>query len=504
MNTVGKGVCYLVGAGPGDPGLATVKCRECIEKADVLVYDALSSPELLRWAKAGCEKVFVGKRAKNHAMPQDEINALIVRETEAGKIVVRLKGGDPMIFGRGGEEADELAQAGVRFEIVPGISSTIAGPAYAGIPVTHRDHCSQLTIFTGHEDPTKDESSIDYAHLARTPGTKVFVMGVARIPQITASLIDGGQNPNTPMAMTRWATTGQHRTIVGTVGTMAEIVEREGFKSPAVAVIGDVVLERDKINWFETRPLFGKRVVVTRTREQAGSLSKELSDLGADALELPTIRIGHPEDRAGFAEMVTSVHTYDWLIFTSPNGVSRFFDAFFSTYSDARSLGGARIAAIGPGTAAKLKEYRFATDLIPEKHVAEGLVEAFTKESIENQTMLWVRGEDARDVVYDGLTALGAIVDECIAYRTMTETEDETGAQETFRESGADVVTFTSASTAANFFKLGLPWPEGCVAASIGPITSAELLKHGHPPEIEAKEASIPSLTAAIREYFAV
>lgn len=503
MSNQGRGICYLVGAGPGDPGLATVKCRECIEEADVLVYDALSSFELLRWAKVSCEMVYVGKRAKNHAMTQDEINALIVRETEAGRKVVRLKGGDPMIFGRGGEEAAELAEAGVLFEIVPGISSTIAGPAYAGIPVTHRDHCSQLTIFTGHEDPTKDESGIDYEHLAKTPGTKVFVMGVARIPSITKELIAGGQSADTPMAMTRWATTGEHRTIVGTVGTMAEIVEREGFKSPAVAVIGNVVKEREKINWFETRPLFGKRIVVTRTREQAGELSKSLNRLGAEALEIPTIRVDQPEDREGFVEGVGSVHTYDWLIFTSPNGVTHFMEAFFKVYSDARSLGGARIACIGPGTAAKLKEYRFATDLLPEKYVAEGLVDAFKNESIENQTMLWIRGADARDVVYDGLTALGAIVDECIAYRTVTESEDLTGAQERFRENGADVITFTSASTAENFFKLGLPWPEGCVAASIGPVTTVELLKHGHAPEIEAKEASIVGLTNAIREYFA-
>ena len=498
----GSGICYLVGAGPGDPGLATVKCRDCIAEADVLVYDALSSPKLLTWAKPDCEFVYVGKRAKNHAMPQDEINALIVRETEAGKVVVRLKGGDPMIFGRGGEEAAELAEAGVPFEIVPGISSTIAGPAYAGVPVTHRDHCSQLTLFTGHEDPTKNESSIDYAHLAKTPGTRVFVMGVSRMRAITTALIDGGESPDTPMSLTRWATTGRHKTLVGTVATIADLVEENDFKSPAVAVIGDVVKEREKINWFETKPLFSKRIVVTRTREQAGALSRQLEKKGADVLELPTISIELPDDKVEFAQMVTDVHTYDWVIFTSPNGVSKFFDAFYSSYADARSFGGARIAAVGPSTAAKLKEYRFATDLLPENYVAEGLVDAFKDESIENQTMLWVHGAEARPVVFDGLTALGAIVDECIAYETVPLTEDKLGVQQQIKEEGADVITFTSASTVENFFALGLPWPEGCVAASIGPVTTAALVVNGKPPEIEAIEATMPSLVEAIEAYF--
>ncbi|MDA7862040.1 uroporphyrinogen-III C-methyltransferase, partial [Akkermansiaceae bacterium] len=248
-----KGTCYLVGAGPGDVGLVTLKAKECIEKCDVLVYDALSSAELVGWTKKGCELIFAGKRALDHAIPQDKINDLIVEKTLEGKIVTRLKGGDPMIFGRGGEEAAELAEAGVKFEIVPGISSTIAGPAYAGIPVTHRDHCSQLTIFTGHEDPTKEDTSLDFEQLAKAPGTKVFVMGVARLRGICEKFIDRGASSSTPIALTRWATTGKHRTIEGTLKTIADIAEKENFKSPAVAVVGNVVKERKKINWFETR-----------------------------------------------------------------------------------------------------------------------------------------------------------------------------------------------------------------------------------------------------------
>ena len=497
-----SGICYLVGGGPGDLGLVTLRAKECIENADVLVYDALSNSELINWTKPGCVKIHVGKRAKDHTMPQDQINALIVEQTKAGKSVVRLKGGDPMIFARGGEEAAELAAAGVPFEIVPGISSSIAGPAYAGIPVTHRDHNTQLTIFTGHEDPTKGYSSIDYAQLAKAPGTKVFLMGVARLREITGAFIEHGAKAQTPIALTRWATTGSQKTIVGTLATIADIAEAENFTSPAVAVIGDVVKEREKINWFEKRPLFGKRIVVTRTREQAGELSKALRDLGADVIELPTIRIELPEDRQGFAEMVTHAHEYDWLVFTSPNGVEKFFDAFFATYDDARSLGNPRIAAIGAGTAAKIREYRFAVDLIPERFVAEGLIDAFKKESVENLIMLWVKAAESREVVGEGLAALGAIVDECIAYRTVPETEDPTGAKAKLAEEGADLITFTSGSTADHFFALGLDWPEGCVAGSIGPVTSSTLRKHGMPPAFEANPHDIPGLLKAILKHF--
>ncbi len=492
------GKCYLVGAGPGDPGLITVKGRACLEKADVLIYDALSSAEFLRWVPEACEKIYAGKRAKTHAIPQEEINALIVEKSQAGKTVVRLKGGDPMIFGRGGEEAAELAAAGVPFEIVPGISSAIGGAAYAGIPVTHREHCSQLTLFTGHEDPTKEGTSLDYQKLAEAEGTKVFLMGISRLPEITRELIANGADEATPMALTRWATTGRQRTIVGTLGTIADLAEKEGFSSPAVAVIGDVVKERARINWFESRPLFGKRIVVTRTREQAGELSARLSDLGADVMELPTIRIEPPEDARAFAHLVQDVHTYDWVVFTSPNGVEKFFEGFFTAYDDARSFGKPRIAAIGPSTAKKIAEYRFTTDLMPEKFVAEGLVEAFAKEAIENQTILWVKAEETRDVICEELMKQGAIVDKCIAYRTVPETDDPTGAAERFREEGADVVTFTSGSTVENFFVLGLPWPGGCRAASIGPVTSEALRAAGHEPGIEATKSDLPGLVEAI------
>ena len=497
-SSANHGICYLVGAGPGDPGLVTLKAKQCIETCDVLVYDALSSPLLLNWAKSDCEKIYAGKRAKDHAIPQDGINALIVEKTLAGKNVCRLKGGDPMIFGRGGEEAAELAEAGVAFEIVPGISSTIAGPAYAGIPVTHRDHCSQLTIFTGHEDPTKEETSLDYASLAQAPGTKVFVMGVARLREITEKFVANGAPASTPIALTRWATTGQHRTLTGTLGDIADKVKKANFGSPAVTVIGNVVKEREKINWFENKPLFGKRIVVTRTREQAGKLSQQLSSLGAEVIELPTIKLGPPSEPREFAELVRDAHTYDWLVFTSPNGVEKFFEGFYAMYKDARSLGGPRIAAIGPATVAKIEEYRFTVDLVPEKHVAEGLIEAFKDQGVDSQTVLWVKAEETRMVISDGLHELQAIVDICIAYRTIPETDDPTGAREILAKEGADYITFTSGSTAEHFFALGIVLPERCRLASIGPVTSQKITKLSQTPHIEATSHDIPGLVQAI------
>jgi len=496
-----SGICYLAGAGPGDPGLVTLKARKCIELADVLVYDALSSTELLTWAKPGCEKIDVGKRAANHKLPQDQINALLVEKVTEGKVVVRLKGGDPMIFGRGGEEAAVLAAAGLKFEIIPGISSAFAGPVYAGIPLTHRDYGSQLTVFSGHESSDKKDSDIDYAILAKTPGTKIFLMGVARLREITSQLIEHGADPITPIALTRWATTGRQKTITGTLLDIADIAEAEQFKAPAVGVIGNIIKEMKNIEWYENRPLKGKRIVVTRSQEQASGLVNELTALGADVLELPVLRIEDPVDKLGFAEGVAAVHTYDWLVFSSTNGVRRFFDAFYATYADARSIGGVKIAAVGPGTEKAIKEYRFSADLVPERHIAEGLLEAFKEEQdIENQTILWVRPENARDILAKGLEEQRAIVDDCIAYRIEAETSDPTGAAERFAEAGADMVTFTSSSTAKYFNDLGLAWPKGCKAASIGPITTAKLQELGHSDLVEAEQHNIEGLVKAIVE----
>jgi uroporphyrinogen III methyltransferase/synthase len=498
------GIVYLVGAGPGDPGLLTLRAKECIEIADVIVYDYLSNAEFLRMARADSERIYAGKKAKDHTLTQDEINALIVAKAKEGKIVTRLKGGDPVLFGRGAEEAAELAAAGIRYEIVPGVSSSIAGPIYAGIPVTHRSHASQLTIFTGHEDPTKPESSLDYAHLAKTPGTRVMLMGVERMMEITQELIKHGASADTPVALVRWATRGNQQTLVGTLGTIAEQVKASGFKAPAVCVIGDVVKERENINWFEDRPLFGKRIVVTRTRHQAGGLTKQLSKLGADVIELPTIKIVEPKNLLEFGELVQDCYTYDWIVFSSPNGVEAFFKMFYKLYSDARSIGPAKIAVIGPGTAEKVKEYHMAVDLMPEKKfVAEGLIEKFKKdEAMEHLKVLWVRAEEAREVIAEGLNKMGAIVDEALAYRTVPERDDNQAAIARMTEEGADVITFTSSSTVECFFALGLELPKGVKIASIGPVTTDALKERGLKPDIEAQEYSIPGLIKAIEKHF--
>ncbi len=500
-----NGAVYLVGAGPGDPGLMTLKGRELVAQADCLVYDALAAPAMLAWTKPGCEKIYVGKRAGNHALSQDEINALLVKCASRYGCTVRLKGGDPYVFGRGGEEAIALHTAGIRFEVVPGISSAIAGPACAGIPVTHRDCCTQFTVFTGHEGAHKSESTLDIAGIAAAKGTKVMLMGMSRLRETMNALVEAGQRADVPAAAVQWAATGRQKSVSATVGTLADAVENAGISSPAVVVIGEVVALAPKLDWRSRLPLCGKRVVVTRTREQASELSSLLEQLGADVIELPTIRIADPTDKRDFAEAVVDAPHYDWLIFSSPNGVRRFFQAFFAVYEDIREIGGARIAAVGPGTAAELKKYGLMVDVMPQKAVAEELIAEFDRRGDEfggvaNVTMLWVHGEQARRVIYDELMKRQAIVDECLAYNTVPETEDVAGAQTRLREEGADIITFTSSSTVRHFMSLNLPLPEGCRIASIGPVTTATLAEFGLKPDIEAEMHTIPSLVEAVQK----
>ena len=500
---INSGGCYLVGAGPGDLGLVTLRAKECIEQADVIVYDYLCNPEMLKWAPETAEIIYAGKKAGAHALTQEEINALLVEKALAGKSVVRLKGGDPFVFGRGAEEAQALAAAHVPFVIVPGITSAIAGPAYAGIPVTHRAENSHVTFFTGHEDPEKAQSSIDFGALAQLGGTQVMLMGVERIESIAREMTAKGMRRDLPVALVRWATTGRQETLVGTLENIAERVATSGFTAPAVAVFGEVVALREQLNWFEDRPLSGKRIVVTRTRTQAGVLSEELRALGADVIELPTIRIEPPSDLRAFAELVQEAHAYDWIVFTSPNGVTAFFDLFYKLYDDAREIGGARIAAIGAATAQRIKEFRLHVDLQPEEFVAEALVREFRKEGgVENLRILLARAEKARDLLPKELSALGAIVDEGFAYRTVPETRDETGARRRLLEEGADLITFTSSSTVENFLALGLPWPARMQVASIGPVTSKTARARGLKVAVEARRHDIPGLVEAVRKFF--
>ena len=499
-----KGICYLTGAGPGDPGLLTLKARECLERADVVIYDYLCNPEILKWAPAGAEIVYAGKKAGEHTLSQEEINALLVAKTKAGNCVVRLKGGDPFLFGRGGEEAEALADAKLEFEIVPGVSSAIAGPAYAGIPVTHREHTSQFTVFTGHEDPTKPESALNYKAIAAQPGTKVMLMGVERIGKIAAALIENGAASETPVALVRWATTGRQETITGDLGNIAKVVAEKNFQPPAVAVIGDVVKLRKKLNWFESRPLFGKRIVVTRTRKQAGALGAGLRALGADVFELPTIRIEPPKNMMEFGYLVQDSHSYDWLVFTSPNGVDAFFEMFYKLYSDAREIGGVRIAAIGPATAQRVKDFHLKVDLQPAEFIAEAIIKEFQKQgTVENEKILIIRAEVTRDIIAKELSAMGGIVDEALAYRTVPETADVGGGISRFKAEGADMITFTSSSTVENFMALQLPLPPDLKTASIGPVTSKTMRELGLRVDVEAKQHDVPGLTRAIRLFWA-
>ena len=417
------GICYLVGAGPGDLGLVTLRAKECIEQAEVLVYDYLCNPDMLAWAPKEAEVIYAGKKAGAHTLKQEEINALLVEKTQGGKRVVRLKGGDPFVFGRGGEEALALARAGVKFEVVPGVSSTVAGPAYAGIPVTQRGHVSQLTIFTGHEDPEKGGTAVDFAQIARAPGTKVMLMGVERLESISKQLLDAGADPTLPVALVRWATTPRQQTLTGTLGDIAQKAAEAKFEAPAVAVFGEVVNLRQELNWFEKRPLFGKRVVVTRTRQQAGALSVNFARSGPTCSKSPRSASSLPPNCASSPSWSRTPTPTSGSFLPVLMGSKRFFEWFYRLFSDARDIGGARIAAVGPATAARLREFHLKVDVQPETAVAEALVEALQKEtSVENLKILVVRPEATRDVVASQLNKAGAIVDEAIAYRTVPET----------------------------------------------------------------------------------
>lgn len=499
------GTVYLVGAGPGDAGLLTLRGAELLARADVVVYDALVNTELLRLAPAQAERLYAGKRAAAHALPQEELNARLVKYARDGKTVIRLKGGDPYVFGRGGEEAEELASAGVPFEVVPGVSSSVAVPNYAGIPVTHRAHCSSYQVLTGHEDPTKPGTSVDWRQVARDPGTKVVLMGVERIGIIARELVAGGLADTTPVAMIRWGTTGEQQTLVGTLADIADRVIAAGFSAPAVIVIGSVVTLRDRLNWFEKRPMFGQRVVVTRTRQQASQLSGRLTDLGADVWEIPTIRTAPPVNHGPLVEAITGIGEYDWLVFTSPNGVTEFFGYFFKAFPDLRSIGNVRIAAIGPATAEKLKELHLAVDVTPDEYVTAKVAKAIhAYENLENLRVLLLRAEVANPELPGELETLGAIVDDVACYQTAPETEDLSGAAARLVAEGADWLTFTSASTVENFHaRFDLPalltrFPR-LRTASIGPVTSKALQALGLKPSLEAADHTIPGLVKAIR-----
>ena len=495
------GRVYLVGAGPGALDLVTLRARDLIRQADVLIYDYLCNPEMLAWARNDAEKIYAGKSGANHALSQDEINALLIARARAGLSVVRLKGGDPYVFGRGGEEAQELVQAGVAFEEVPGVTSAIAAPAYAGIPVTHRDFASMVTFVTGHEDPAKPGSAIDWKKLASLPGTKVFLMGVERLRQIMQRLITEGAAPQTPAALVRWGTTSRQECLEGTVATLADLAEARGFRPPAIAVVGDVVKLRRELNWYERLPLFGRRIVVTRTRPQASALTLRLAHLGADVLEIPTIRIEPlPLEETQRQKLGRMSDFYDWVVFTSPNAVDLFFDKFFKINDDVRLLGPIRIAVVGPATARKVADFHLGVDLEPETFTTEKLFEAFAGRAIRSARFCLPHGRLADPLLANHLRESGADVDEWLLYDTRPEEADVTGARARFLREGAHWITFTSSSTAENWYALrldpvqGMPRPR---PVSMGPVTSATLRRLGY-DAVQAPEATIDSLVETI------
>ncbi len=492
------GVVYLVGAGPGDPGLMTARSLDLIAAADVIFHDRLIPPGALDGAREDAELVYVGKAPGRPSVAQEEIGERMVAAAVAGKSVVRLKGGDPFVFGRGGEEGEALRAAGVAFQVVPGVTAGVAASAYAGIPVTHRDDASAVAFVTGHEDPEKDDSALDWDALARFPGTLAFYMGVKNVGRNAAALIAGGRNPDEPAAAIERGTMGGQRTVVATLGTLAEAVEREAVGAPALIVIGEVVSRREQLAWIERRPLHGRRVVVTRARAQASGLAETLRGLGAEVVELPAIRIEPRLDSDEVRAAVDAISNYALVCLTSPNGVRLLFEALHEANLDARALANATVAAIGPGTARALAGRGIDADIVPERFVAEALVEALEPVEVEGRPVLVARAAEARDVLPDALRGRGAEVDVVALYETVRE---EPGADAVEAAAGADYVTFTSSSTVTNLLAaLGERFPPGARIVSIGPVTSEAARAAGLEVAVEADRHDVGGLIDALLE----
>lgn len=500
-----RGKAYLIGAGPGDPGLLTIKGMKLLSEADVVIYDRLASPRILSYARPGAELIYVGKTAGRHAVSQDKINELIVEKAKENKMVVRLKGGDPFIFGRGGEEAQVLAAEGIPFEIVPGVSSSIAAPAYAGIPLTHRAHAACVTLITGHRKFGVDEIDVNWEGLAKSNGTLVFLMGMTNLPNIVSQLTQHGLPADTPAAVVQWGTTPRQKTVTGVLSDIVQRVRDAGIGSPAVIVVGTVVNLRDSISWFETKPLFGRRILVTRSREQASELVELLEENGAECIELPAISVVPSHDPSISEKLCSLIPSSNWVVFTSINAVRCFFELCFQSGLDIRSLGHLKIAVIGTGTANALKEYHIKPDLIPASFDAEGLVDAFKDQGIDGQHILLPKAEKTRDVLITGLKEMGALVNAVTVYENvipqLADDVLESLAQ------GVDVVTFTSSSTVKNLVAL-LPADlknmliARAKAACIGPITARTAKEMGFDVAIQPESATIPALVRAIKDFF--
>ena len=502
-NQVGK--VYLVGAGPGDPGLLTLRAADALRHADVLLYDALASDPTIAMVPATCERIFVGKRGGNHALPQDDIEALIVRKAREGKRVVRLKGGDPFVFGRGAEEAQELRAAGIPFEIVPGISSSIAAPAYAGIPVTHRDYNTAFTVATGHEDPTKDESTLDWAKLADPHRTLVLLMAMGNLEAIATRLIENGLAARTPAAVIQDGTRPTQRTVVGTLATIAHDARREGLHAPAIVVVGEVVGVREQIAWFDAGPLFGKRVLVTRPLHQGEEFAQALYSRGIEPILAPAIEIGPPDDIHAAHRLVDEIATFAWLVFTSQNGVDAFFERVRSLGADARYLGKVKIAAIGSKTAERLARYGVHADLLPAAFIGEEIARGLIEATREGERIAIFRAQDARDVLPQMLREAGRETVVVAAYKTRFA-HDEHFASSVER---ADILTFTSASTVRAFATLlggtdaARDAARDKIVACIGPIAADAAREIGLHPDVVADVSTTHGLLDALERYVA-
>jgi uroporphyrinogen III methyltransferase/synthase len=496
---------FLIGAGPGDPGLMTLKGVEALKKADVIIYDHLVNEAILAHREKDARLIYAGKEGGNHSLSQEQINECLAAEAEKGLTVARLKGGDPFIFGRGGEEVEFLARRNISFEIIPGVSSAIAAPAYAGIPLTHRAYASSVAFITGHEDPTKDKSHIHWKSLAEIE-TLVFLMGVKNLPHITASLMAAGKSPSTPAALIHWGTTPRQKTLTGSLDTLVRLAEEQGLTPPAVLVVGHVVSLRPLLNWFEKKPLLGKGVVITRPEGQTEEFQTLLQGEGAQTYLFPTIRIIPPETFRPLDQAIKNMEKYDWLIFTSTNAVRFFFQRIKETSCDIRNLKGIKICTIGPATARSLETYGLAADLVPEKFSSEGIIAAFRSEDIRGKNILIPRAEKTRDILPRELTACGANVDCVTAYRTVASGGKKEEFINWINEGRIHVITFTSPSTVEHFIAMmgnNISLLQKIKIACIGPVTAEAAREAGLVVDILQEQYVVPAMVQSMSEHFA-
>ena len=505
------GKVYLVGAGPGDPGLITLRGKYLLEHAEVVVYDYLANPKLLSYVPKNAQLIYAGKKGGGlHAFTQEGINKLLVQLAKEGKMVVRLKGGDPFIFGRGAEEIEELVGEGIDFEVVPGVTSATAAATYAGIPITHREYTASVAFVTGHEDPTKKFSNISWEKLATGVGTIVIYMGIKTLPSITQKLIDFGRSPETPVAVVRWASTPQQRSVVGTLATICDVVQKADIKPPALVIVGEVVNLRSTIDWFEKRPLFGRRIIVTRTREQASDLVAQLEEHGAECLEYSTIHIEPVDDYRVVDQAIGEIATYQWLLFTSLNAVSHFFQRLTALGYDSRHLAGTKIAAVGKATAEALSAYGLKADLLPEKFTGEGLAEALVRTEVRGNRILLPRALQASDILPEMLTDAGAEVTIAPVYRNVPPQGPKDELRDQLLAGTIDLVTFTSSSTVTNFLAMVDAKDtdelhqllDQVTIAAIGPITAETIREHGLQVDIQPQRYTISDLVQAIVTHY--